>query len=265
MIWKLNGTLTQQALITQALSRCDFPFYVLTPSLAKEGKTAIAVDWEDLSRFNTDEGQVGHVHTGNHLHTIERVVNGRLRTLGLFYLPPFTRVIMDLMLETRPELAIEVFLSEGAHAVDYHYMTNAMRIVVWNALHEPTGDLADSAVVQESGDLHHGHSWFDGPGGYNTWVGEAFMEAFVRAFAPTVPVTIHLDHPTSPEAAHTIRHAVSPTPHGPVVPQPPTTPLATADVALAAAARRYLGRLVTVGYLQKALRDWLAAHPELKG
>jgi len=237
---------------------CDFPFDVLAPSLAREGKASIAVDWEDLSAFGfvaLEDAEHTHEHG---VHTISRVVDGRSRVLGLFYLPPYTRVVLDNLLESRPALAMEVFLSEGAHAVDYHYMTNAMRVAVWNALHEDNQDLAEGTTVEESGDLNHGHSWFDGPAGYSTWVGEAFMAAFVKAFAPSIPVTITLAHPTSDEAAHVIRHAVSPEPHEPPVPAP-----SSADVALAVAARRYLRRIVTVSYLRTALKAWLEAHPEI--
>ncbi len=298
-VWNLRGTEPQNTLVRESLAACDFPFDELLPSLQREGKTSIAVDWADLSRFAdsaekaagdrvpisadstvgfesmistgddtcwmratvdgrpdlsaesdrvprreadsarlADQAQTrllekvrpageetGHDHDHPHehgVHTITREVDGRERVLGLFYLPPYTRVVLDLGLEARPMLAREVFLAEGAHAVDYHYMVDkALRDEVWNALHAGTDHDVDH--VSESGDLGHGHSWFDGPGGYSTWVGEAFMEAFTRAFAPSVPVTIQLAHPVSTEAAAAIRAALL-APLAPPEPEPDAPP-----------------------------------------
>lgn len=209
MIWNLAGTEQQNDLIRQALAACDFPFDLMSPSLGREGKKAINVGWQDLSRYN--HGAENHEHEEG-AHTVVREVDGRKRVLGLFYLPPYTKVVLDQSLTGNPALAKEVFLAEAAHAVDYHWMTSneGMRLAVWNAVHDDAGDLADGAHVPESGDLGHGHSWFDGPAGYNTWVGEAFMEAFIRAFAPSVPVTIQLDHRVSAQAAAEIRAALLP-------------------------------------------------------
>lgn len=206
-VWTLRGTDPQNAIVQQALDACDFPFEVLAASLAREGKMSIDVEWADLSRYT--HGAAGHEHADG-AHTIVREVDGRARVLGLFYLPPYTRVVLDAGLATRPLLAQEVMLAEGAHAVDYHWMVHndGMRLAVWNALH--AADLAGGTAVHESGDIDHGHSWFDGPGGYATWVGEAFMEAFIRSFAPTIPVTISLSHPVSAQAAAEIRAALLP-------------------------------------------------------
>lgn len=207
-VWNLRGSTDQNALIQQALDRCDFPFDTMAPSLQREGKQTIDVTWADLSRYGHTEA-LAHDHAAG-AHTITRQVDGRSRVLGLFYLPPHTRIVLDNGLTSRPALAWEVFLAEGAHAVDYHYMTNDMRAAVWNALHDDHDDLAPGTTVHEFGDLGHGHSWFDGPGGYATWVGESWMAAFIKAFAPTVPVTINLDHPISGQAAKVIRKALIP-------------------------------------------------------
>lgn len=235
MIWAPRGSPSQNALIQRALAACDFPFDALAPSLHAEGKTSIAVEWADLSR-SARAGGSGHHHDepapeappaepGGHshedgVHSVEREVDGRSRVLGLFYLPPYTRVVLDLSLEQNPALAIEVFLAEAAHAVDYHYMVprGGMRRAVWNALHSIPGPAGDP--IPESGDVDHGHSWFDGPAGYSSWVGEAFMEAFVEAFAPSVPVTIQLAHPVSPDMAALVRTALL----APLAPPPPESP-----------------------------------------
>jgi len=212
-VWNPQGTALQNALVQRALDACDFPFDRLLPSLAGEGKTTIGVTWADLSARSSNSGDShasgGPEHDHSHaegVHSIEREVEGRARVLGLFYLPPHTKVVLDTTLEANPELAAEVFLAEAAHAVDYHHMVPAktMRRAVWNALHGSN----DGGDIAESGDVEHGHSWFDGGGGYSSWVGESFMEGFVRAFAPTVPVTITLDHPVTPEATRAIRAAL---------------------------------------------------------
>lgn len=206
MIWNLRGTEPQNQLVRAALAACDFPFDELRPSLEREGKTAIDVEWTDLSRYT--HGAEGHEHAEG-AHTITRPIDGRMRVLGLFYLPPYTKVVLDTGLTSRPLLAQEVFLAEGAHAVDYHYaLPYGLRPAIWNALHEAHEDVPEGFDMPESGDVDHGHSWFDGPGGYATWVGEAFMEAFTRAFAPSAPVTIQLAHPVSVEAAAQIRAAL---------------------------------------------------------
>lgn len=209
-IWDLQGTEQQNLLVQRALDACDFPFDLLRPSLEREGKQSIAVEWADLSRYT--HGADSHEHA-DEAHTVSREVDGRMRVLGLFYLPPHTKVVLDSSLVNHPVLAQEVFLAEGAHAVDYHYMVErGLRRHVWNALHIDDHDLDLDAIVPEAGDIGHGHSWFDGPGGYSTWAGEAFMEAFTRAFAPSIPVTIQLAHPVSAEAAAEIRAALLPEP-----------------------------------------------------
>lgn len=261
-----TGTAVQRLIIEEAIRLCDFPFDKLLPSLQKEGKQSIAVSWEDLSRYNNTAAVAHeirahdneHAHSGGHHMKVDgmevspviREIDGRSRVLGLFYLPPHTRIVLDSGLAGDAPLAREVFLAEGAHAVDYHYMTNNHRLAVWNALHQLPGDrLPEGTTVHESGDLDHGHSWFDGPGGYNTWVGEAFMEAFVRAFAPTVRVTISLSHPVSLTAAAAIRKALLP-------PEPPAKDPALCE-ALRAALKRFLATRYVPAYLRKAAEAWL--------
>lgn len=204
MIWNLQGTEPQNALITQAVAACDFPFDVLAPSLAREGKTGIDVTWEDLSQRGARASADEHHDEG--VHTVVREVDGRARVLGLFYLPPYTRIVLDTSLVDHPTVAQEVFLAEAAHAVDYHWAKErGLRRAVWNALHADADDI--TADPAEAGDAGHGHSWFDGPAGYATWVGEAWMALFTRAYAPSIPVTIALAHPVTDAAAAEVRRA----------------------------------------------------------
>jgi hypothetical protein len=212
VIWDLRGTPAQNQLVLDALDVCDFPFDHLRPSLLTEGRQLIAVEWADLSRYSAvtkSAGEHSHVHDQHGVaHPVERVVDGRLAVLGLFYLPPHTRVVLDSSLQAQPRLAMEVFLAEAAHAVDYHYMTTEHRRQIVNTLHRDNlpadASVADGAAFQLDG---HTCSWFD-VGPYRMWVGEAFMEAFIEAWAPSVTVTIELGHPVTPEMAQTIRRAL---------------------------------------------------------
>jgi hypothetical protein len=221
-MWNLVGTPSQNVLVQQALDRCDFPWPLLLPGLAREGKTSLRVEWADLSRYN--HGAEGHEHADG-AHTIVREVEGRRRVLGLFYLPPHMKVVLDNSLVNHPTLAQEVFLAEGAHAADYAWMVDhGLRRQVWNALHSDEHDIAHD--VPESGDINHGHSWFDGPAGYATWVGESVMALFGMAFSD-VPVTIHLTHPITEEAIRVLRDAaLPPTPEPPPTPDPEPEPSA---------------------------------------
>lgn len=208
----LSGTDIQRQLVLDALSVCDFPFERLLPSLQREGRDTIRVDWEDLSRYAASSEKAGHdhIHDGAAVgHPVERVVDGRARVLGLFYLPPYTRVVLDTSLTQLPRLAMEVFLAEAAHAVDYHFMSSDMRRAFVNSVHDeelPPGHSTDDGVAFHWS-TGHVCSWFD-VGPYDSWVGEAFMEGFIEAFAPSVPVTIQLGHPVGPEDRAVIRIAL---------------------------------------------------------
>lgn len=224
-MWNLRGNATQNALVQQALAACDFPFERLVPSLNREGKTHINVDWQDLSRYTASDGKGhDHIHDGDAVaHPVERVVEGRRRVLGLFYLPPYTRIVLDFGLVNHPMLAQEVFLAEGAHAVDYHYMTAEHRRAFVNSVHNeslpPGHSVADGVAFRLDG---HTCSWFD-VGSYSWWVGEAFMEGFIEAYS-NIPVSIKLNHPVGPEDRNTIREALTPTPVAPPEPAPEPTP-----------------------------------------
>lgn len=212
MVFYASGTDIQKQLTQDALAVCDFPFDKLMPSLQNEGRSSIRVDWEDLSRYAASDGKGhDHIHEGAATaHPVERVVEGRRRVLGLFYLPPYTRIVLDLSLVQWPELAKEVLLAEAAHAVDYHYMSSDMRRAFTNSVH--TEQLSPFTPTDDGVPFHldgHTCSWFD-VGAYADWVGEAFMEGFIEAYAPSIPVTISLNHPVGPEDRLVIRRALTP-------------------------------------------------------
>lgn len=208
-IFRITGTPTQRALVESALAACSFPFDLLAASLAAIGKTTLDVEWADLSRYLATGADHAAEHSHAHgAHTVERVIEGRLAVLGLFYLPPHTRIVLDRRLEQEPDLAREVFLAEAAHLVDYHWMRPEHRRQVVNMLHAqdlpPDHPVDDGVAFTLDG---HVCSWFD-VGPYEDWVGEAFMETFIEAFAPSVTVTITLDHPTWPPVPERVRAAL---------------------------------------------------------
>lgn len=207
MVWDLRGTENQNRIIQEALDRTTFPFDVLLPGLqASVGRSYIPVEWEDLSRYNRVADAEGHEHVhinGDTGHPIFREIEGRQRVLGLAWYSG--KVSMDTSLEFDDELAFEVFLSEGAHMIDFFWMTQEHREAIWNALHV---DAEDSDHVTEEGEVGHGHSWFD-VGGYYSWVGEAWMGLFVRAYS-NVLVTIDFDHPPTDAAVREARLALTP-------------------------------------------------------
>lgn len=201
MIWDLQGNDQQNTLVIDALARCDFPWE------QRLTKIPIPVRWEDLSRFRPEpEGVVelrhGHDH-GEEFDTLE----ARHQVLGLAWYSG--EVWVDLTLAGRPMLAYEVFLSEAAHMFDFFGMTDDERIAVWNAVHDPMFHLEPGTEVTPDGGVFHQahseHGWFD-RGQYFDFVGEAFMGLFVRAFAPSVPVTIEFpEHPATERAATLVR------------------------------------------------------------
>ncbi len=188
--FQLVGTPAQNALVQRALLACDFPFDRLT-------KRPIPVEWVDLSAYGARARVFGDDRGHDH-HTGEfDLLEVRRRVLGLAWYSG--KVSLDLSLENDPQLAAEVFLAEGAHMVDFFYMTDAMREAVWDAFHPGS----DSNI----GD--HGHDWFD-VDTYRTWVGEAFMGGFIKAYAPSIPVTIPFVHEATDAAGRAIRKALTP-------------------------------------------------------
>ena len=254
-VFALAGTDEQQNLVRNAISRCDFDFQRIVPSLSRIGRDRVPVDWADLSRYAASDGKGhDHVHEGDTIaHPIERVIDGRRRVLGLFYLPPYTRIVLDVTLTSRPELAQEVFLAEAAHLVDYHFMTAEMRRRFTNAVHTqslpPDASVTDGAAFNLDG---HTCSWFD-VGPYSMWVGEAFMEGFIEATSD-VKVTINLGHPVGPEDRDVIRASLG-------LGAPEVPPTSEEDAELATALRRFLetrsGQRSPL-YLRTAAEAWLA-------
>lgn len=196
-----------------ALNACDYPFRRIRENTGRR----VPVTVSDLSRFaaapampatakaqvrahmdvHDDDGAQGHALTGE-------LENGRRASLGLYWLPteanPAGRVEIDAQCFEDPDLAREVFLAEGAHAVDYGVpLTDEQRQAIFALYHG--GDATP----------HGDHGWFEEHGGqdYWSWVGESFMSGFMAAFAPSLPRPLEEQqpwvHPTTPEIAAGIR------------------------------------------------------------
>lgn len=203
-IWDLQGTENQNAIVRVALERCTFPFERLAETLrVHTGKTHIPVEWADLSRYRTaatEKGADDDGHTHIHAESDEyHIIEVRKRVLGLAWYEG--RVSIERSLEQEPALAQYVFLSEGAHMVDFFYMTPEQRKAILVAYH-PSEDLT-----------WHKHGWFEETGDYEywSWVGESFMNGFIAAFTD-VPVEPDdpFAHRTTPEIVAGIRAILMP-------------------------------------------------------
>lgn len=208
VVWRLVGTEVQNAIIQAALNRCDFPFERLAPKLVADvGRDYIPVEWADLSQYAASASESKHIEIdGGTAHVLEY----RQQTLGLAWYSG--KISIEKSLESDPELAGEVFIAEGAHMVDFFYMTDAHREAIFNAYH------GGSAT-------EHGHGWFD-VADYRAWVGESFMGGFAQAYTD-FPVTIPFTHDSPEAVGPVIRKILTPDlveDETPVEPTPEPTP-----------------------------------------
>lgn len=197
-VWELVGDSHQNGTVMEALMQCDYPFERLREGLRRVGRETIPVEWVDLTSWGAGMlvmDKEGDAHVHNHESWEYDMLAARGRVLGLAWYAG--KVSLDLTLMGNKALAMEVFLSEGAHMVDFFdpEFTDEVRQAIFNLYH--TGDPAVAPA-------EHGHGWFD-VGTYREFVGEAFMGGFIRAFAPGIPVTIPFAHETTPTVASGIR------------------------------------------------------------
>lgn len=197
-MWDLQGTESQRRVAAAGLARCSFPWESLREGLAKVGRSAIPVEWADLSRYASAlaAGKHHHVHEGEDVgHPIE----ARGRVLGLAWYSG--KVSLDLSLEHSPPLAHEVLLAEGAHMVDFFRMTPRDREQLYLILHE--GDATP-----------HDHGWFEETGNHDywSWVGEAWMAMFCLAYSDVTPTLTGFVHQARPEMVPAVRALLTPNP-----------------------------------------------------
>lgn len=198
--WDLTGVKDKahRDVIQDALNACDYPFSRIRKVTGKR----VTVTVSDLTRYSqaltegkghahieSDAGEIGHL-LGAQEPAIEPVSRAhgdehhepdlRYAALGLYWLPttmyPAGRVELERSIMTNKPLAMEVFLAEAAHAVDYGAMTDDQRTAVLARFHDNPGD------------HHHPSDWFEEGGEYDyyDWAGERFMGLFMAAFAPSL-------------------------------------------------------------------------------
>jgi hypothetical protein len=183
MIFNFDSLMpTELAIVRHALDNTNFDFDLLKPGLISQtGRDYIPVLFSDLSRWQMrlDAGMMPHSHPASEHHdhesphTITRIVSGRNRVLGLAWYSGK----VEIERTCPPNLAAEVFLAEGAHMVDFFYMTPKMREDIFNIYHNGES-------------VKHDHGWFEETGNddYWSWVGESFMYGFMAAFS-RIPFT----------------------------------------------------------------------------
>jgi hypothetical protein len=162
-MFDITGTPEQVRIVEDAIAACDFPWQWLANGLRHDtGRTAIPVEWADLSRYTAqvaaqrESGGHEHIHEdGDTADPLE----ARERVLGLFWYSG--RIQIDLSLTNDPRLAAEVFLSEVAHAVDVFYLTPDQRRKIWDLYHEGQSATAEHDAA---------HGWFDVP--FKDWEGD---------------------------------------------------------------------------------------------
>lgn len=210
--WDFAGVTNvgHRKILQGALDACEFNFYAIRKRTGKR----VPVGTGDLSRWAAALDENGHAHVHNELtgeigHLLGMAVvepqaegyrvpvlpgalarahddaapvgagKARQAALGLFWLPtaqyPAGRVEIDADCFTDPNLAREVFLAEGAHAVDYGALTDAQRAEI-EGLFEYTGSGPKPA------------GWFEemGEETYWRWRGERWMGLFMAAMAPAL-------------------------------------------------------------------------------
>jgi hypothetical protein len=203
MQWEPQGSPNQKQIVYDALQRCTFDF----GQIAQD--RVVPVEWENLSRYySSDAKQItedNHVHLAN--GDVGHPIEARARVLGLAWYSG--KISLDLYCEPRPDLAHEVFLSEGAHMLDFFWMQDRHRVMVWNALHPELEDLPINTSIEEEGSIIAGdEGWFD-VGDYSSWIGEAWMGLFVKAYSD-IPVTIPFRRPPTAEAVKYVRKNLTP-------------------------------------------------------
>ena len=194
MVFDLSRlTDSQRAIIEGALADWKFDPEVLVPGLqASVGRASIPVEFIDLSRYSdvpaatafqrNAEDHGDHHHSGGHVHVEDpetgdkgHGIEYRHRVLGLAWYSGKVSVEQDL--EANPALAREVFNAEGAHMIDFFWMTDDDRAKIAAALHD------------DGNWQHADHGWFEerGDQDYYDWPGETFMDLFILAATPDEP------------------------------------------------------------------------------
>lgn len=200
MIWQTSGlTAEQRSIVEEAERRSRFDSNLLLPGLRKSQGThrnGIPVEFTDLSKYAKAakvafmEGKHAHIEeNGDHAHLL---ADKRARVLGLAWYSG--KISIDSSLNRA--LALEVFLAEGAHMIDFFWMTDNDRAAIAQALH-PDGNWQ-----------HDQHGWFEerGDQDYNDWPGENFMDLYMLAATDVKPsMAMRWSHPITQAAVNATR------------------------------------------------------------
>ncbi len=196
-VFELAGDEYEQALLVEALRRGDFPWQRIASGIIRQfGRNYVPVKLSDLSRYAASvrvyrDDDHGHDHHHEDYHVLE----ARHRVLGLYWLDG--RIEVEQSLRDEPELLAEVLWSEGAHLIDYAFLTEEQRVQIGLILH---GGVSDH------------HTWWerqDYSGEYRSLLGEAFMAVVCQAYTDIEP-TIMLEHPASDEVGAQVRRLLTP-------------------------------------------------------
>lgn len=213
-VWDLSGlTETQRKITAEALDACTFDWRKVLPGLkADVNKTKIPVEWKDLSRYaragqksaeehdhddHPHDSENGHIHVKADDGDVGHGILYRKQVLGLAWYSG--KVTIHSGLESRPALAKETFICEGAHMADFFGMTPAQRAAIFAAYQQenPSEVDADDGWFEEKGDED-----------YWDWAGEAFMIGFTKAFTPITPTLDSFTHKSTPAVVAEIRRSL---------------------------------------------------------
>jgi 4a-hydroxytetrahydrobiopterin dehydratase len=165
-LFDLVGMTAEQELwVRSAISRCTFDWSLLLPGLQQlTGRSTIDV------RFQSLNGAAGGRAVRGRRHELETFTFGMAFTDG--------RILLDTTLDENETAA--TFMAEGAHMVDFFYLTDAMRMEIAEAY-----AIANEVPVGED-------IWWWVPDRevndrYYEQAGESFMNGFALAFS-TVPM-----------------------------------------------------------------------------
>ncbi len=219
-----SNTSRQRDVVDYALDHCDFPWNLLKPGLRKAaGRERIRVYWKWLTEKQWEEvckggakahplSAAGHSHGGapkddhdhhhdhghahdhgGHAHRASARAATSRRAMDYGWAVDDGRMFLQSRMASEKEFMASVFLLEGAHFVDYHYLTDKQRDQIYKIFHPGR-------------DRDHPHGWWETEGAphYEQMVGESFMIGFLYAFSDLKP-----DESAFPDFVHDATPAIA--------------------------------------------------------
>lgn len=205
--WVLRGTASQNAVLRPvfdpaAESFIAFPWAQGIKALAKP----IPITWADL---NPPAGSAKESAAAAEI--AHRRIKGRWMVAGVFWTDG--RIMIDIRLESRPDVAREVLAAEIAHAVEYGMpFTTGIKAALMSLL-DPSPDT---------------HTWWeqrDYSGEYYALGGEAWMALFTYSYSRMVPGQDLFVHKATREMAPRVHAILGIDPVAPAAPPAPVDAL----------------------------------------